>query len=124
MKMITKIILSSTFVALVCLVTPIFGQIQKTDDFVREKMTANHIPGLSLAVVRDGKIVLTEGYGMANLELSAPVTEKTAFAIYSIAKTFTGVTTMMLVKEGKISLEDPISKQLAGLPATRCRKNY
>ena len=80
-------------------------------------MSANYIPNLPLAVVRDGKIILAKGYGMANLELSVPTTEKTAFAIYSITKTFTGVATMMLVEEGKISLEDPISKLLADLPA-------
>ncbi len=92
-------------------------QTEKVDAFVREKMKANHIPGLSLAVVRDGKIVLAKGYGMANLELAAPATEKTSFAIYSITKTFTGMATMMLVEEGKIALDDPISKHLAGLPA-------
>lgn len=112
-----KIILSTIFVFLICFAASAFGQSQKIDAFVREQMTANHIPGLSLAVVRDGKVVLAKGYGMANLELSAPVTEKTAFAIYSITKTFTGVATMMLVEEGKIALEDPISKHLAGLPA-------
>lgn len=90
---------------------------EKVDAFVREKMTANHIPGLSLAVVRDGKIILAKGYGMANLELSVPANEKTAFAIYSITKPFTAMATMMLVEEGKISLEDPISKYLKDLPA-------
>jgi len=89
---------------------------EKVDAFVREKMSANRIPGLSLAVVRDGKIVYSKGYGMANLELSTPTTEKTALAIYSITKTFTGVATMMLVEEGKVSLEDPISKHLPNLP--------
>ncbi len=109
----------------ICLPTPAQTKVaikdnqlnEKVDAFVREKMTANHIPGLSLAFVRDGKIILAKGYGMANLELSAPANEKTAFAIYSITKTFTGVATMMLVEEGKISLEDPISKHLADLPA-------
>jgi CubicO group peptidase (beta-lactamase class C family) len=90
---------------------------EKVNAYVREKMLSNHIPGFSLAVVRDGKIIHAKGYGMANLELSTPATEKTAFAIYSITKTFTGVATMMLVEEGKILLEDPISKHLAGLPA-------
>ena len=98
-------------------------QTEKVDAFVREKMTANHIPGLSLAVVRDGKIILAKGYGMANLELSTPANEKTAFAIYSITKTFTAVATMMLVEEGKISLEDPISKHLANLPAVWSQVN-
>ncbi len=92
------------------------SQTAKVDAFVRKKMTANHIPGLSLAIVRDGKIAHAKGYGMANLELSVPASENTAFAIYSITKTFTGVATMMLVEEGKISLEDPISKYLADLP--------
>jgi D-alanyl-D-alanine carboxypeptidase len=89
----------------------------KVDAFVRGQMTENHIPGLSLAVVQGGKVVFAKGYGIANLELSAPVTERTVFAIYSITKTFTGVATMMLVEDGKISLEDPISKHLANLPA-------
>jgi len=92
-------------------------QIEKFDSLVREKMSANHIPGLSLAVVRDGKIIIAKGYGMANLELSTPANEKTAFAIYSVTKPFTAMAVMMLVEEGKISLEDPISKYLAGLPA-------
>lgn len=92
-------------------------QAEKVEAFVREKMAANHIPGLSLAVLREGKIVLVKGFGTANLELNSPVSEKTAFAIYSITKTFTGVATMMLVEEGKISLEDKISKHLADLPA-------
>lgn len=77
-------------------------QTEKVDAFVRKQMSENHIPGLSLAVVRDGKVILAKGYGMSNLELSTPATEKTAFAIYSITKTFTAVATMMLVEEGKI----------------------
>jgi CubicO group peptidase (beta-lactamase class C family) len=89
---------------------------KKVDSFVQGKMTANHIPGLSLAVVRDGKIVFAKGYGMANLELSAPATEKTVYHIASITKTFTAIAAMMLVQEGKISLEEPISKYLLDLP--------
>lgn len=88
----------------------------KVDAYVQEKMAANHIPGLSLAVVRDGKIILAKGYGMANLELSVPATEKTNYLIASITKNFTGAAIMMLVEEGKVSLEDPISKYLSGLP--------
>jgi len=92
-------------------------QTEKIDSFVREKMKSKNIPGLSLAVVREGKIVLAKGYGMANLELSTPANEKTCFLLYSITKSFTAMATMMLVEEGKISLEDPISKYLKDLPA-------
>lgn len=91
-------------------------QAEKVDLFVREKMKSKNIPGLSLAVVRDGKIILAKGYGMANLELNVPATEKTSYLIYSITKTFTAVATMILVEEGKISLDDPISKYLSDLP--------
>lgn len=91
-------------------------QIEQIDSFVREKMTANHIPGLSLAVLRDGKIIYAKGYGMANLELSVPTTEKTAYAITSISKTFTALAAMMLVEAGKISLEEPISMHFSDLP--------
>ena len=119
MKTNGKLIVSMISVGLICFAASALGQDQtrKVDAFVREKMAANHIPGLSLAVVRDGKIVLAKGYGTANLELSVPATEKTVFAIYSITKTFTAVATMMLVEEGRVSLEDPISKHLAGMPA-------
>lgn len=89
---------------------------QKVDAYVRERMAALHIPGLSLVVLRGGEIVLAKGYGKSNLELGTPASEKTAYAIYSITKTFTAVATMMLVEEGKVSLEDPISKHLSDLP--------
>lgn len=92
-------------------------QTAKVDAYVREQMKARHIPGLSLAVLRDGKIILAKGYGMANLELETPANEKTTFAIFSVTKTFTATATMMLVEEGKISLENPISKYLKDLPA-------
>ena len=91
-------------------------QTEKIDSFVREKMRANHIPGLSLAVLLDGKIIYSKGYGMANLELSVPATEKTVYAITSISKTFTAIAAMMLVEAGKISLEEPISKHFSDLP--------
>ncbi|HVS12578.1 MAG TPA: serine hydrolase domain-containing protein [Thermoanaerobaculia bacterium] len=83
---------------------------------MREKISALHIPGLSIAVVRDGKIVLARGYGLANLELAAPATAKTVYQLASITKTFTAVATMMLVEEGSISLEDAISKYFPHLP--------
>lgn len=63
----------------------------QVDAFVNERMKALHIPGLSLVVLRDGEIILAKGYGKANLELDTPASEKTAYALYSITKTFTAV---------------------------------
>ncbi len=89
---------------------------KEIDLFVQDKMREYGIPGLSIAVVRDRKIVHLKGYGIANLELSAPVTEKTVFSLASITKTFTAILTMALVEDGRLSLGDPISKYLSGLP--------
>jgi D-alanyl-D-alanine carboxypeptidase len=89
----------------------------RVDAYVSERMRALHIPGLSLVVLRGGEVVLVRGYGESNLELGTPAGEKTAYAIYSITKTFTAVATMMLVEEGKVALEDPISKHLLDSPA-------
>jgi len=89
---------------------------ENVDAFVKHKMSANHIPGLSLAVVRRGKIIVAKGYGMANLELSVPATEKSCFLIASVTKTFTASAVMMLIEEGKVSLDDAISKYVPDLP--------
>jgi CubicO group peptidase (beta-lactamase class C family) len=75
-----------------------------------------HIPGLSLAVVRDGRMVRLHGYGLANIELNARVTSETVFEIGSITKQFTATAIMMLVEEGRIDLDEKISKYLAGIP--------
>lgn len=80
-------------------------------------MAALHIPGVSVAVVRRGEIILARGYGHANLELQTLARDTTAYAIYSVTKTFTAVATMMLVEEGKADLDDRISKHVPGLPA-------
>ncbi len=85
---------------------------EKVDVYVKQQMDEKHIPGLSLAVVRNGTIIFAKGYGMANMELSVPATVKTNYPILSITKTFTATAIMMLVEENKISLEDPISKHL------------
>jgi D-alanyl-D-alanine carboxypeptidase len=77
----------------------------------------NHVPGLSVAIVRNGKIVKLKGYGAANLEWQPPVTPDTAFQIASSTKPFTGTALMMLVAEGKLSLDDKISKYLPDAPA-------
>jgi CubicO group peptidase (beta-lactamase class C family) len=65
-------------------------------------------PGLALAVVRDGKVVLRRGYGLANLEHRIPVTTATVFDTASLAKQFTGAAIAILVEEGKVKLEDDV----------------
>ena len=87
------------------------------DDYVRAQMQKKKIPGLSLAVVREGRVVKAQGYGLASLELQVPATAHTVYEIGSISKQFTATVVMMLVEEGNVKLGDSIAHYLSGLPA-------
>ena len=86
------------------------------DDYIKTQMRWQHIPGLSIAVVREGKIIKAKGYGQANLETDSPATPETVYKIGSVSKQFLAAGTMLLVEEGKIDLEDPLSKYLDDAP--------
>ena len=86
------------------------------DDFVRAQMQRFNVAGLSLAVVKDGVLVKAEGYGLANVELETPATAETIFKIGSVSKQFIATGIMLLVQEGRIGLDDPVSKYLEGTP--------
>jgi D-alanyl-D-alanine carboxypeptidase len=88
------------------------------DDFVRARMERRHIPGLSLAVLKDGKVVKMRGYGLASVEFGAPATENSVYQIASITKTFTATAVMLLVAEGRLGLDDRVVDRLGGLPAS------
>lgn len=109
--------------ALVVSAAPICSHGQKAqsstaalDNYLRGQMQARHIPGMQVAVVRHGKIVFEGSYGMADLQNSVPVTNKTVFPIFSITKTFTGIAAMQLVEAGTLDLAAPVSRYLDGLP--------
>ena len=87
------------------------------DSYVASEMQRQHIPGVSLLVSRDGNVVLAKGYGLANVELQVPVKPETVFQSGSVGKQFTASAVMMLVEEGKIKLDDAITKYLPGAPA-------
>ena len=87
-------------------------------EYVKAEMQRQHIPGLSLLVVKDGKIVRAEGFGLANVELQVPVKPETIFQSGSVGKQFTATAVMMLVEEGKIGLDDPLTKYFTDAPAS------
>ena len=87
------------------------------DRFIRKEMQARHIPGLALLVARDGQIVRAQGYGFSNLELEVPVKPETVFQSGSIGKQFTATAAMMLVEEGKVGLDDPLTRYFPDAPA-------
>jgi CubicO group peptidase (beta-lactamase class C family) len=89
---------------------------EKIDAFVEAQMHKRHIPGVSVAIVRDGKTLLAKGYGLANVELQSPATEETVYQLASVTKPFTATAVMRLVEEGKLGLDDSISSHLNDLP--------
>ena len=76
------------------------------DDYIKKEMERRHIPGVALAVARNGKIVKARGYGLANVEHDVPVTEDTVFELASVTKQFTATAVMLLVEEGKVRLDE------------------
>lgn len=92
--------------------------VQRADAIVRRAMVEQHIPGLQIAVVRNGRIVMSRGYGVADLAKRTPVTPETVFPINSITKAFTGVAAMREVEAGRLDLSKPIGSYVTGLPET------
>jgi CubicO group peptidase (beta-lactamase class C family) len=92
-------------------------QAASVEAFLRRHMQKDRIPGLQVAVVQHGRIVLLGAYGVANLQYSVPVTNQTVFPIYSITKAFTGVAMMQLAERGQLDLAAPVSGYIGSLPA-------
>lgn len=86
------------------------------DDYINAEIQARHIPGVSLAVIKEGKVVKAQGYGLANVELNVPAGPETVYKIGSVSKQFIAAGIMLLVQDGKIKLDDKISSYLQGTP--------
>jgi N-acyl-D-amino-acid deacylase len=76
------------------------------DVAISEFIVKWNVPGASLAVAKDGKLVLAKGYGISNKDTNTPVDENTLFRMGSINKTLTAVIVLQLVEQGKVKLED------------------
>src|SRR5215467_11799054 len=83
---------------------------------VAKEWLARGIPGLTLAVAVDGKIVYAEGFGYADLEQRVPVWPTTKFRIASDSKPLTAAGLMLLVEQGKIDLDAPVQKYVPSFP--------
>jgi CubicO group peptidase (beta-lactamase class C family) len=99
---------------LICAPVPASGD--EIDSYIRKQMRSLKVPGISLAVLRDGRIVKTKGYGLANIEANSAAAPNTVYEIGSLTKQFTAAAVMMLVEEGKVSLDDKISKYFLNAP--------
>lgn len=94
----------------------IAGAPDAVDRFVAAEMSRKHIPGVAVAVSRRGAPVKTQGYGKADLEHDLAVTPQTVFKIGSVSKQFLATGIMLLAQDGKLSIDDPVSKHVEGTP--------
>ncbi len=92
--------------------TPAASLDAEMDAYVARAVKDWHVAGLSIAVVKDGRIVFAKGYGVRELGKPEPVDTSTMFAIASTTKAMTAVAVGMLVDEGKLSWDDPVTKHL------------
>jgi CubicO group peptidase (beta-lactamase class C family) len=105
--------------ALLCVAQPALAD--PVDSIVADQMRASHLPGVAVAVVDEGRVTKLAGYGHANLEWPAKVDADTRFQLASATKLFTAILLMRQVEQGRLSLDDPLSKYLAGAPESWSR---
>ena len=85
----------------------LFAQLEQRLDAVRQQLK---IPAMSCAIVKDQKVVWAKGFGFADVENKIPATEHTSYHLASLTKTFASTILMQLIQDGKVKLEDPVSK--------------
>jgi CubicO group peptidase (beta-lactamase class C family) len=93
-------------------------RLKSIDSFIATQMANQKIPGLAVGIYSRGQILLAKGYGQANVELDVAVKPETIFQSGSVGKQFVSAAIMMLVEEGKVSLDDSVTKYLSDAPAT------
>jgi len=86
--------------------------IEMFEAMISELMTGMGVPGLSIAIVKDGILEYTRGFGSRDLEKNLPMTPDTLFGIGSISKSFTALAVNLLVEQGKLDLNDPVKKYI------------
>ena len=113
-----KVIFGLLFAFLLCTFSSAQTIDKNVDHYIQAEMAKRKIPGLALLVAKNGKIVRAQGYGFSNVELQVPVKPETIFQSGSMGKQFTATAVMMLVEEGKINLNDPLTKYFPEAPVT------
>lgn len=88
----------------------------EVDIFVKSAMRERHIPSVSIAVIKNNKIIKQKAYGTANLEQNVLATPQTVYQLASATKTFTGTAVMYLAERGKLSLDQKINEFLPDVP--------
>jgi CubicO group peptidase (beta-lactamase class C family) len=106
---------------LLTLFLPVATHAQKKDSidlFIADQMEQQGITGLSIGIVKNGKVIKAMGYGLANIELNVLASEKTVYKIASISKHLVATGIMKLEQDGKLKVSDPITKFINGAPSS------
>src|SRR4030095_10025862 len=110
--MLLSVLLPSASLVLAQPQTVDFTQLEKV---ALEELKETNTPGAAVAVVSGDRLVFAKGFGVANIETGAPVTPDTLFRIGSVTKMFTAAVLVTLAENGRIKLDEPISKYVEGL---------
>lgn len=104
-----------TFAVLARVAAPALAQqtpLAAVDRYVRDEIRRERVPGVSVAIVRGGRVVLARGYGEASVELHAQATDSTVYQSGSVGKQFTAALILRLAAAGRLRLDDPIRRHL------------
>jgi CubicO group peptidase (beta-lactamase class C family) len=109
--------IAHALIATICIASVASGQNGQAArvDSIFAQFTTGLTPGAAVAVVRDGKLVLSKGYGHADLEHRVPITSTSVFDVASVSKQFAGLAIAMLVEQGKVALSDDIRNYIPEL---------
>lgn len=116
MKRIISLVISGSVLLTASATTPAQSRRLRVDSYVKEEMAKLHIPGAAVAVLRNGRTELMKGYGVADIQRNLTAKPDTMFQIASTTKPFTAMAVLMLVEDGKVSLDEKASKYLTWLP--------
>ncbi|MEJ7709009.1 MAG: serine hydrolase domain-containing protein [Pyrinomonadaceae bacterium] len=108
-RLLPKILALSVVVLLIASAE---ARADKLDEFIQEQMRKRHLPGLSLVIIEDGKIVKAKGYGVTEKGGKIPVTPSTLFQAGSISKPVAAVGALRLVERGRLSLDEDVNTKL------------
>ena len=91
-----------------------FSQIEenKLDELIQNTLKTFDVPGISVGIVKDGKVVYSKGFGVSSLTTNQKMTDETLVGIASNSKGFTATALAMLVDEGKLSFDDKVSQYI------------
>ncbi len=92
------------------------ARVAAVDHYLRDELRRQHIPGMSVAILLGHRVLLSRGYGFANVELRAPATDSTVYQSGSLGKQFTAALILQLADSGRLGLDDPIRRYLSEGP--------